>query len=395
MKKRKSTQLASFLLLCTFEASILILYGCNVGKPPKPIVSENSTSTNEIKIIDPSKLDSAILQRCKNATVLIGNFEGGKIHSSGSGFVVDDGKTIITNKHVVTGSDDTPDPLKIVFLSGTGNAKLIQVPASSITTFGQALRKKPGYDELDVASIRISEKYVAPLLLGKTEEHQETTAVWAFGFPQGISIRNSGKDLPNVTVHSMRIERIQMKANKAKVLQISGSATNGNSGGPVVLSDGSVIGILQARAEQGTPILYAVTTTAIRDMVERAGSTTNVATEFTKPIGEPAQRPKVPSSPQVEPRPKLVGRSIISQYVVTEEVLDNLTPRTLTILRNEPFARRGYIFKRADLNAIFSKEDWYVPRTRNLAAVQASLTKLESRNVDYIKAYQTRTGQNW
>ena len=130
-------------------------------------------------------------------------------------------------------------------------------------------------------------------------------------------------------------------------------------------------------------------------MVERAGSSANVATEFTKPIGEPNQKPKIPSSPKVEPRPKLVGRSTLSQYVVTEEMLENLTPRTLTILRNEPFARRGYIFRRSDLNAIFSNEDWYVPRTRNLSAVQATLTRLESRNVDFIKSYQSRTGQNW
>ena len=202
------------ILLCT------LTFGCDDKRQSKSSVKENSNITNPISPADPSKLDSIVLQRCKNATVLIGNFEGGTIHSSGSGFVVDDGKTIITNKHIVTGSDDTPDPLKIVFLSGTENAKLIQVAASSITTFGQALRGKPGYDELDAASIRITEKYVAPLSLGKTEEQQETTAVWAFGFPQGISIRNSGKDLPNVTVHSMRIERIQMKANKAKVLQI-------------------------------------------------------------------------------------------------------------------------------------------------------------------------------
>lgn len=379
-----------------FLASLFLLFtGCDKEVENRPMPSPTVTAKPSSASTDISQLDAEVLQHCKNATVLIGNFEGGTIHSSGSGFVVDDGKTIITNKHVVTGSDDIADPLKIVFLSGSGNAKLIQVPATSVTMFDEIKRGKPGYDELDVASIRLNEKYVDPLSLGKTEEQKETSAVWAFGFPQGISIRNSGKDLPNVTVHSMRIERIQMKANKAKVLQVSGSATNGDSGGPVVLHDGTVIGIMQARAEQGTPIIYAVTTTPIRDMMERAGSTSNVAAEFTKPIGEPPQKPRVPPSTRSEPRPKLVGKSALSQYVVTDDDLNNLSPRTLTILRNEPFARRGYIFHRSDLNAIFSQADWYVPRTRNLAAVQASLSRLESRNVDYIKKYQDRTGQNW
>jgi serine/threonine protein kinase len=57
----------------------------------------------------------------------------------------------------------------------------------------------------------------------------------------------------------------------------------------------------------------------------------------------------------------------------------------LRIMRNEIFARYGYIFKSEDLRAYFNNQDWYSPRFEN---VNDMLTDLEKRNADFIKSHE-------
>jgi serine/threonine protein kinase len=57
----------------------------------------------------------------------------------------------------------------------------------------------------------------------------------------------------------------------------------------------------------------------------------------------------------------------------------------LRIMRNEIFARYGYIFKSEDLRDYFNSQDWYSPRFDN---VNDMLTDLEKRNADFIKTHE-------
>jgi hypothetical protein len=56
-------------------------------------------------------------------------------------------------------------------------------------------------------------------------------------------------------------------------------------------------------------------------------------------------------------------------------------PGTLRIMRNEIFARYGYIFKSADLANYFKSQPWYKPQFAN---VDAKLTPLEKKNIALI-----------
>lgn len=355
-----------------------------VSQTPNPAPAPKPTQ-------DSLSLDKNILTRAKNATVLIGDFENGRLTMSGSGVVSEDGLTIFTNRHVVVGTDDQVDPLKIVFFSGTDHPKLVQVDASDVRVFDGPAPDPDHYHEKDVAAIKLKSKVTEPLKLGKSETEEETQPAWAFGFPLGTKIRMDS-DLPSPTVHSMRIERLEKEGGAVRVIQLGGSPTHGDSGGPVIDAEGEVIGLMQAKETEAS-IVYAVPTKTIRDLLDASKASKLVASEWSKPI-EPKESALMPKADSRE-RPFSWGVSSLSRSPVSESDLARLTPKELTILRNEPFARRGYIFKRGDLAAVFRKMDWYVPRTHDLAAIQASLSKTESRNVAFIRAYQDATGKRW
>lgn len=60
-----------------------------------------------------------------------------------------------------------------------------------------------------------------------------------------------------------------------------------------------------------------------------------------------------------------------------------LSPRDLKIMRNEIFARHGYIFQTNDMKQYFSKQSWYRPTTTNV-----QLSSIEQYNVNFIKSYE-------
>ncbi len=67
--------------------------------------------------------------------------------------------------------------------------------------------------------------------------------------------------------------------------------------------------------------------------------------------------------------------------------LQNLGVSHFTILRNEMYARHGYIFKTPVLSAVYKKVSWYQPDAQ---AGLNSLTAAEARNVNWIKAIEDK-----
>lgn len=65
--------------------------------------------------------------------------------------------------------------------------------------------------------------------------------------------------------------------------------------------------------------------------------------------------------------------------------LYDLKPRELKIMRNEIFARHGFIFETEDMLDYFLSQSWYEPRYTN---VNDKLSKIEKQNIDLIKRYE-------
>ena len=74
-----------------------------------------------------------------------------------------------------------------------------------------------------------------------------------------------------------------------------------------------------------------------------------------------------------------------SERILTDVDVQYLGLRDLKIMRNEIFARHGYIFKTADMINHFSNESWYKPMYND---VTSKLSYIEKTNVNFIKSYE-------
>jgi hypothetical protein len=75
----------------------------------------------------------------------------------------------------------------------------------------------------------------------------------------------------------------------------------------------------------------------------------------------------------------------ISERLLTEEDISGLSKPELRILRNEIYARHGYIFKSKDLQDYFSAKDWYRPQHEDVSNL---LNATEKKNVEFIKKHE-------
>lgn len=74
-----------------------------------------------------------------------------------------------------------------------------------------------------------------------------------------------------------------------------------------------------------------------------------------------------------------------STRLLRQSDMEGLTSWDLKIMRNEIFARYGYIFRTQDMMDYFSQQSWYTPRYDNVTSL---LSAIEKKNIDFIKKYE-------
>lgn len=100
----------------------------------------------------------------------------------------------------------------------------------------------------------------------------------------------------------------------------------------------------------------------------------------------PAQLQPTPQpAPQPQIQPQIPGNypEASSRYL-TEADMNGKSRWDLRIMRNEIFARHGYVFE-TDIKEYFNRQSWYVPKSRN---VDSQLTEIEKQNIDFIKSHE-------
>jgi hypothetical protein len=87
------------------------------------------------------------------------------------------------------------------------------------------------------------------------------------------------------------------------------------------------------------------------------------------------------------------GQEIILSSKIDSIEISQMTVENLRLLRNEIFARHGYIFKSQELTDYFSKFDWYQP---NLTSdqVDKKLSETDRYNISLIKSLESDKKQN-
>ena len=85
----------------------------------------------------------------------------------------------------------------------------------------------------------------------------------------------------------------------------------------------------------------------------------------------------------------MVGRRLTTEFLIYD-ILFCFNAQELRLMRNEVFARHGYIFKTNEMREYFSSQDWYEPKFDD---VNHLLTDLEKVNILLIKRIEKKKNQ--
>jgi S1-C subfamily serine protease len=263
MRKRLSIRPMAWLGLLTILLSLSAL-GClsptALTQTPEPRPTEQAVPTNrqpaETTPVEPAPAGAVqpiaidadaeetllveLYKRINPAVVHIRIYTTDNfLLGSGSGFLVDNDRHVVTNNHVVQDADK----IEVVFADAT-------------RTEGHVI----GSDiDADLAVLELDQvpPGVAPLLLGDSDSVQVGQRVIAIGNPFGLAgtmtvgiVSGLGRDLRSQRVGDTET---QGTYSNPDVIQTDAAINPGNSGGPLLNSKGEVIGINTAiRSTSGT-----------------------------------------------------------------------------------------------------------------------------------------------
>lgn len=231
-----------------------------------------------------------LLERVRPAVVGVGTAYptrvplGGKPANElrGTGFVIDDGLTVVTNHHVVPEKLDSERQQIIAVFSGRGDQSQIRVAT--------LLARDP---EHDLALLRLEGSPLPALTLARSPEVREGEAIAFTGFPIGAvlglypvthrGIVSAITPMARAVNNARQINPAQLRRLREPydVLQLDAIAYPGNSGSPVYRPDnGEVVGVInsvfvkesrEAVLERPSGISYAIPVEHVHGLLRQAG----------------------------------------------------------------------------------------------------------------------------
>ena len=143
----------------------------------------------------------------------------------GTGVVIVDNGTILTNLHVVSGAEK----IKVTFMDGSESEAHIE-------------GMRPEHDLAVIRAHTIPDDMMAATM-ASTERLAPGDHVFAVGFPFGIGPSISAGVVSGLKRDFMSPEGKRLLTN---LIQFDAAANPGNSGGPLVTAEGEVVGIVTA-----------------------------------------------------------------------------------------------------------------------------------------------------
>lgn len=248
-KKHKKTGLVvgAFVAGVLVVAAILLLSGLwgnrtsptdETTAPTKPMAFAENTSAIEIA-------DASVV------TIFCYDYEG-ELAATGSGFVAFDGKTIITNYHVMTSA----------YTCKISTNQDISYEVSKILCYSK---------DQDIAILQLTKDTgLQPLTLGDSSIIKKGETVVAIGSPLGI------KNTVSTGVLSGRL-----MADGMDVLQFTAPISSGSSGGALFDDNGNVIGITYASYIDGQNLNLAIPIELANNLYNSKGTVKSVSAIYT------------------------------------------------------------------------------------------------------------------
>ena len=202
---------------------------------------------------------------------------------SGSGFLVEDRTTLVTNYHVVE------------------NACYLLVITQD-NQVGAVADAVLAYDvDMDLAVLRCDrEVEVQPLVLGNSETVKQGDKIYAAGYPLGIA-----NTLSDGIVSSMYVDKFGVE-----MLQITAPISHGSSGGALLNENGQVVGVVCGFFDEGQNMNLAIAVNQLYPLLEaEKENTLAVKTEDAQPKEERVpeetvtQKKEEPPKLPVKPEP--------------------------------------------------------------------------------------------
>lgn len=200
-------------------------------------------------------LDPEILKRSKLATALV------IVHTNegdgyGTAFCVDAAGMFVTNNHVAREAEAAGH---LILVLQPGEKEQRSLHARVVRVDKQA----------DLALLSVDNAAgLTALKLGKTDNLNETASVTALGYPFGIELATAKGQYPNVTVSVGHISALRKNMGMLEEIQLDAVLNPGNSGGPVLNTQGDVIGIVRAGIP-GAGINFAIPVSRLTEMLAR------------------------------------------------------------------------------------------------------------------------------
>lgn len=167
-----------------------------------------------------------IVKRCSPSVCKIEITSSGQSLSTGSGFLIDGKGRIFTNAHVVAeAAHNTAVSIEVLFPQSSAPDKRYKATLETMS------------DTVDLAIIDIDASMPSSLSLYSGEKPQLMTEILVLGFPLGQSLKST----PGY------IQAFQTVPGLGSMIDLSAAVDPGNSGGPVLDKDGSVVGIVTAK----------------------------------------------------------------------------------------------------------------------------------------------------
>jgi uncharacterized protein (TIGR03067 family) len=205
-------------------------------------------------------LSADVLRRVKEATTYVRVTWADGRSATGSGFFAIEPGLILTNAHVLDmleAGRKEPGDIQVFVHSGEASEKRLQ---GKVVTVDRSS---------DLAVLRVAATDTSlpePLVVQAAEGLGITQRVYVFGFPFGEDLGKA------ITVSPSAVSSLRRDGRgKLKQVQVDGGMNPGNSGGPVVDSQGHVVGVAVSGI-RNSQIKFAIPGEMVHSLVEgRAG----------------------------------------------------------------------------------------------------------------------------
>lgn len=203
-----------------------------------------------------------VIAAAKPAVVAVGTYDelaNPRFAFRGTGFIVGDGRTLVTNAHVLPPPGTSPEPRLALQITGPRTGAQVAGEIRSLTVLVVDR-------EHDLVLLRFDGRPLPTLALAPADSAREGQDVALIGFPLGgllgfSHITHSGI-ISSITpiilppAHASQLDSAaiaRMRQGVFDILQLDASAYPGNSGGPLLdAGSGEVLGVVNMVLVKGT-----------------------------------------------------------------------------------------------------------------------------------------------